>query len=181
MSETFTPTPEAQKPAPQQPEEDNFAEIEAWQKNEQYQREAAERAQRIMAESAPTETAKNSWNRAVIAGTAGAALAAGLGGGLAIADHIAPGEIVATATSTVNQGEGIIDAVDNAVGQLEAKGVDPADIRNIQDTYTHAIEIHTDENGIVQPGENVEIAVKESPVFHIKSYEAVPKDSENNQ
>jgi len=180
MSETFTPTPEAQKPAPQQPEEDNYATVLGWQQ-EQYQREAAERAQRIIDEPTPAETAKNGWNKAVIAGTAAAALAAGLGGGLAIADRVVPGEIVATATGTVNQGEGIIDAVDNAVGQLEAKGVDPADIHNIQDAYTQAIEIYTDENGIVQPGENVEIAVKETPVFHIKSYEAVPKDSENNQ
>ena len=178
MSETFTPTPEAKKPAPQQPEEDNFADIEAWQQNDQYQREAAERAQRIMAESAPTETAKNGWNRAVIAGTAGAALVAGLGGGLAIADRVAPGEIVATATGTVDQGEGVINAVNSALEQLEAKGIDPADVTERQDVTWQAVDIH---GSNVQPGTNVEIAATKSPIFGITTYEAVPKDSEDNQ
>jgi len=183
MSEIYTPKPEEQKPAPKQEDQDNFADIQAMQNTERYREEAAIRAQRIIEqpEAEQSEAAKKGWTKAAIAGTAAAAIAAGLGGGYVAVDHLAPSEIAATASATVGQGGDITSAIDKDLMFLEAQGFDPADATMRQDVISQAVKIHSDENNVVQPSENIGVIARKLPLSGTIVYEAAPKESENNQ
>ncbi len=150
--------------------EDNFAQIDEWQKD------AADRARLLMNETEQAEDPKKMSVGQKIAAAAGltAALTLGLGIGAVVSDNLIPGDKVASETSTVFGGEGVQQSVDRAIKQIESHNIiDPADTAERQDVYSQAVHIHSDANGIVQPGENITVIAEKSPVFGNITYKAV--------
>jgi len=183
MSEIFTPTPESQKPVPEQQSEDDFSTITEIQNDQDYAARERQAAERLLQESAPTaeETTKPTPSNFSL----GHKVAAGVGltvtafaGGAVAADHIAPSETVYSTTATVSLGNGVEVAVDEAIGYLGEQGADPADTIERQDVISQAVDILNDEDGVVQPGESVQVIVEKSPVFGIETYKAVPVETE---
>ena len=134
----------------------------------------SERAQSIAdlppAPDVDVSTEKKGMRPLAIAGTV---LAAGavLGVGANALDHALPQETVAVATGTVEQGGDITQSVDDAIEQIESQGVDPADPNERQDVIYQAVDLHT-EDGIVQPGTEVEVTAVKSPLFGDITYKA---------
>lgn len=120
-------------------------------------------------------TVKQGWSTRQKVGTV-IAIGAGIAG-VNVADYIAPGQEIAAATSTVQAGKGIEQAVDRDIKQIELQKIDPADPNERSDVISQAIEIHTDINGIVQPGENITVVAEKSPIFGNITYEAVPTET----
>ena len=185
MRETYTPTPESQKPTTPQLQEDDFAAINRMQDDAKFKRKQREAAERFLQNTtpvtseAPAPRSGFSTTEKVIAGVV--ASAAAFGGGAAAADHLAPAEVVYSTTANVPVGEGIEVAVDDAIGHLRESGADPADATERQDVISQAVALHADENGIVQPNETVKVIVEESAVFGNQTYKAVPSDSEKSE
>ena len=180
MSETYTP-PET-VPANEEPKEDDFAVLDEWQQQD----EAAKRARAII--EAPVTTtvdvskersSKSTGVKVVATGIlAGATL---VGGTLGIGDSVLPGQEIASATSTVQQGEGITQSVYRDIAEIESQKIDPADSTERQDVVSQAIDLHTDSNGIVQPGVNVTVVAEKSPIFGNVTYKAVPNPETETQ
>jgi hypothetical protein len=179
MSETYTPQASTAETNNEEPIEDNFAAINEWQ-----QAEASRRAQALI--NVPVEPEdtndKAKWGTKV-AVTTGIVIGAALGaGGTAVGlDHVLPGEQVASASTSVQNGEGLEQSVDRDISQIEAKKIDPADTTERQDVISQAVEFHTDSNGIVQPGEKVTVIAEKSPIFGNIRYEAVPNPATSNE
>lgn len=158
--------------------EDDFSVNNEWQA-----KDAAEKAQRLINMPTPEEDPK-SLSRGKKIGTALALIgAAGLGaGGTAIAvDHSVPGKEVASATSTVFQGEGVQQSVYRDIAEIESKKIDPADPNERQDVTSQAVAIHSDANNIVQPGENITVIAEKSPIFGNITYKAVENPALNTE
>ena len=151
--------------------EDNFAQINEWEA-----KNAADRARVIMNSPEPAEDPPKWSIGQKIATAAGltAALTLGLGIGVGVSDNLIPGDKVGSGTSTVLEGEGVQQAVDRDIKEIESQNVtDPADTAERQDVYSQAVHIHSDVNGIVQPGENITVIAEKSPVFGNITYKAV--------
>lgn len=187
MSELFTPheinTPNSQSCTSEQAIEESYADAYALQDDEAYQNEAARRAKEsvfVLPTAADTNSKKEGWTTGQKIGAGiglTVAAAGGIGGGIAAYDHFGPHEVVAEASSTIQQGEGVEQAVDRSLGFLEAKGVDPADATNRQDVISQAVSL-TSENGVVQPGQTVSVEAEKSPLGNI-SYKAVETDNQD--
>jgi len=108
-------------------------------------------------------------------------VAGGLTAGVAVAENVAPSEVVYSTTATVTAGNGVESAVDEAIGFLGENGANPADATERQDVISQAVDIMSDENGHVQPGESVQVVVEKSPVFGNETYKAIPNDTETNE
>jgi hypothetical protein len=177
MSEFETPPPTFAQETPNEPIEtselpieDSFRDAQSFQDND-FNAEAARRAQVF---NEPDET---SWStgKKIAAGAGIVASATGLiaGGGALAYDNFGPQTVIAQETATVQPGEGVAQAVDAGIEYLEQSGVDPADISSAmrQDVISQAVEL-TQENGVVQPGQNVDLVATESP-FGTLNIEAV--------
>lgn len=179
MTETqinYPSSNEHEAAAAQQP--DPFEDILIMQREQQddFQRQSAQRAQQLVSESSPTaEATPKPWGPAKKAAatiTAGAALVTG---GLVLADNTLPKEEIATVTTTVDQGGDITTAVDEALGEIQSQyHIDPADPTERQDVISQAVDLNTDANGIVQPGETVTVTASKTPIFGDTRYDAVP-------
>ncbi|RWZ78904.1 MAG: hypothetical protein EOT05_04135 [Candidatus Microsaccharimonas sossegonensis] len=165
MDETYTP--------PQKTDEieDNFSTINEWQA-----KAAAEKARQLIGTPTQAEDPKGwSFGRKLGATIALAgAVGLGAGGATVAADSLIPGKEVASASSTVLNGEGLQQSVDRAIEQIELKKIYPSGPTERLDVISEANKIYSDQNGIVQPGQNVTVVAKESPIFGNITYEAVP-------
>ena len=183
MSETYTPQPDSKN------NESNIN--ETFESNLEMQPsdadriEAARRAQTIIQGSTqPQEVAqsqpepsgeKSGWStRAKVATgfVVGATLATG--GTAAALDTILPGQEIASASSTIEQGGDITSAVDRSIDKIEAQKVDPADPTKRADVIHQAVDI---QNGVVHPGQTVEVIAEKSPIFGNVTYRAAPTEA----
>ncbi|MDB5179451.1 MAG: hypothetical protein JWN12_83 [Candidatus Saccharibacteria bacterium] len=171
MSEE-TPTPQTESPN----EEDNQSLDKHWSDVELMDRASQAAKQNFIDTPTPAEDPKGWSFGKKVGATIALAGAATLGAGVATvtADHLVPGQEVATATSTVYPGEGLEQSVDRDIKQIESQKIDPADTTERQDVISQAVDIHSDQNGIVQPGENVTVVAEKSPIFGNVTYKAVP-------
>jgi hypothetical protein len=152
------------------PIEDSFRDAQSFQDND-FNAEAARRAQVF---NEPNEATWSTGKKiAVGAGIVAGATGVIASGGALAYDHFGPQTVIAQETATIQPGEGVAQAVDTGIEYLEQSGVDPADISSAmrQDVISQAVEL-TQENGVVQPGQNVEFVATESP-FGTLSVEAV--------
>ena len=152
--------------------EDNFTAILRMQSNDQLQRLAAEHAHSIV-EAQPLEplTPRPQLRKKALVFGAGVALV--LGGAGVVADHLLPAEEIASASTNVENGEGIKQSVYRNFNELKSKGIYATDAHNPEDVMYQAIKIHTDKNNVVQPGEPVEVIATKSAIFGSVAYEAV--------
>lgn len=178
MSETYIPP---QKTNKEKEIEDNFATINAWQ-----QKDAARRAREVIDTpiTPQVDTVKDNtgWStraKVTVGFVAGAVLGVGASGAI-VADHLLPGQELASASSTVEQGEGIEQSVNRDIAEIESKKIDPANTTERQDVVYQAVKIHSDTAGIVQPGENVTVIAEKSAVFGNVTYKAVPNGEAGN-
>lgn len=189
MSETYTPTENETENSMPKSEPDLFNDIQDLQKNQANQlnepvfgAEAARKAAGLKDTQTlarpPATTESSGWSTREKVATVIVAGATAIGGGLVAADQILPGQEIASASSTINQGEGITDAVDRSIDQIEAQKadqkVDPADITERADVISQAVDIHRDENGVVHPGQTVGVIAEKSPIFNNVTYKAAP-------
>lgn len=185
MSETYTPTENETENSMPKSEPDLFNDIQDLQKNQANQlnepvfgAEAARKAAGLKDAQTPAQppatTESSGWSTREKLATVIVAGATAIGGGLVAADQILPGQEIASASSTINQGEGITDAVDRSIDQIEAQKVDPADIIERADVISQAVDIHRDENGVVHPGQTVGVIAEKSPIFNNVTYKAAP-------
>ena len=179
MSETYIPPQETNVPH----QENDFAAIEDMQNRHaaQERREAARRAQQFIdtpepqAASAPNTSSGWSTKAKVTTGIVlGAAL--GTGGTLVAADHILPGQEIASASTNVKIGEGIEPSINRDLSQLESLKIDPADATERQDVISQAVDIHYNQ-GVVPAGEEVKVVAEKSPIFGNVTYKAVPNSN----
>ncbi|MBC7459388.1 hypothetical protein H7200_01590 [Candidatus Saccharibacteria bacterium] len=172
--ETQTPLQETNPPIQQ---EDNFDVINEMQARDEWQKISAERAQNII-EAQPLEPLTPPSplrNKGIVFG-AGIVLGALLATGVSaeVADRIIPGEEIASASGNVLVSEGIQPSVDRAIDELELdKKIDAANTTPRQDVYSQAVHVYSDKNGVVFPGQPVEVIATKSAIFGNITYEAV--------
>lgn len=168
-------TPNEPNETPELPIEDGFHDAPSLQEND-FNAEAARRAQAL------SEQGDTGWStgKKIIAG---AGIVAGVAGIGAVAyDHIGPQTVIAQETATIQPGEGVAQAVDTGFTYLEQNGIDPADISSTmrQDAISQAVEF-TQENGVVQPGQNIELVATESPFGRLDIEAVAPQDHQDSQ
>jgi hypothetical protein len=178
MSEE-TQTPQLEKPETTPEATSDAAMDEHWKDIDVMNRASQAAKANFIDVPTPSEDPKG-WSRGKTIGATialASAAALGAGGATVVVDSIVPGQEVASATSTVFNGEGIQQSVDRDIQQIESQKIDPADTTERQDVISQAVDMHTDSNGIVQPGENVTVIAEKSPILGNITYKAVPNEA----
>ena len=172
MSEETQTPPQETNPLTQT--ENNFTTIDEMQTSDKWQKAVAEHARRII-EAQPLEPLSPSVRSKRLRFGAGVVIGATLatGGTIVAADHILPSKEIASATTSVQRGEGVEQSVYRDIAEIESKNIDPADTTERQDVTYQAVDIHSDANGIVQPGESVKVIAEKSQIFGNVTYKAV--------
>jgi hypothetical protein len=158
---------------------DLFADAKAFEAHDAAAAARRLEVQNIITGPTPSEPSKEGrqWSKSTKLKAGVAIGAAVLGGGVLVADHALPEHEIASASTSVQQNEGVEVAVDRDLKAIQDQNVNPASISQREDVISQAVDLHAHENGVVDLGEKVTVVAEKSPILGFVTYEAVENEA----